>query len=318
MCVKGSIFPFSRIDENSASLAGGITPSFGGATPSALAPISSPQAQWQNPVVVAQKMQALNDRFQLWVAEQLKSSNVVDLSPGLQDYLNHAKRVCQTTLAPTSNETVIPPTMPKPAFGGPVWDVMRPGVASASGQDEDAAADTDTEQLTKSANPDEERSSYSTRAKMFYQKDKNSGKQEQVEKEPVEKEWVERGKGDLNLVTENGKTRLVLRNDSANRLTLLNIYLFPEMKLNRQGKKDLMFFCIPNPPVTVQCAVCKVSQLLCRQRLDDCQAFIFPLSFYSFVFLMSSLIFFFCRRTILTHSSRPTARTIAIVHPAAR
>ncbi len=90
----------------------------------------------------------------------------------------------------------------------------------------------------------------------------------------------------------------MLRNDSANRLTLLNIYLYDGMKVRpgrkKRGKKDnffesffflllvfplgdakvvcdgkeVKFSCVPNPPLSPKCVVCGVRKPKHKQGLE--------------------------------------------------
>jgi hypothetical protein len=99
------------------------------------------------------------------------------------------------------------------------------------------------------------------------------------------KEWIERGKvrvlaagrpplpgrphrrqlsglapqGEVTVVHKPGsKAQLVVRNDSANRLMLLNINLFPELTPSRLGANAVLFSALPNPPLAPKCVVCGV------------------------------------------------------------
>lgn len=81
----------------------------------------------------------------------------------------------------------------------------------------------------------EEGSVYTKRCKLFYEKDKN---------------WIDKGVGNLHVKPLKSKAQLIIRADTNLGNILLNIMLLPSMQLKKQGKKDVSFVCIPNPPVS--------------------------------------------------------------------
>lgn len=76
---------------------------------------------------------------------------------------------------------------------------------------------------------------YITRCKLFYKKDNN---------------YTEKGVGMLHLKKiKDDKTQLVIRADTSLGNILLNIILNPQITTQRIGKNNVMFVCIPNPPI---------------------------------------------------------------------
>jgi len=75
---------------------------------------------------------------------------------------------------------------------------------------------------------------YTKRCKLFYQKDGA---------------WIERGVGNIHLKPCNGKTQLVMRADTSLGQIILNIMLHASIPFKRQGKNNVSFMCIPNPPI---------------------------------------------------------------------
>ncbi|XP_078581204.1 nuclear pore complex protein Nup50-like [Branchiostoma floridae x Branchiostoma japonicum] len=81
----------------------------------------------------------------------------------------------------------------------------------------------------------EEGAFYTTRCKLFYQKDGA---------------YKDKGVGNLHLKkTGDSKTQLVVRADTSLGNILLNILLFPSMPVSRQGKNNVALVCVPNPPL---------------------------------------------------------------------
>ena len=75
------------------------------------------------------------------------------------------------------------------------------------------------------------------RCKLFYKKDQD---------------FVELGLGNLKVTSggEKGGVCLLLRNDTAMKKVLLNVHLADKIPLSIQ-KNQLLFVCIPNPPLAV-------------------------------------------------------------------
>ena len=70
---------------------------------------------------------------------------------------------------------------------------------------------------------------------MFYKKDNN---------------YTEKGVGTLFLKkVGDDKTQLIIRADTSLGNILLNIFLSPQMTMQRMGKNNVMFVCVPNPPI---------------------------------------------------------------------
>ena len=64
-----------------------------------------------------------------------------------------------------------------------------------------------------------------------------------------ESEWVELGIGMLNLKKLEGKTQVLVRNDTTLGKILLNVYLAESTPISRSGKNNVMLVSIPNPPL---------------------------------------------------------------------
>ncbi|XP_005108334.1 nuclear pore complex protein Nup50 [Aplysia californica] len=77
---------------------------------------------------------------------------------------------------------------------------------------------------------------YSKRCKLYYQKDN---------------QWIDRGVGNLHLKpVEETKTQLLIRADTNLGNILLNVILATSMPFSRQGKNNVFFVCVPNPPIS--------------------------------------------------------------------
>lgn len=59
------------------------------------------------------------------------------------------------------------------------------------------------------------------------------------------------------IVDDGRKARLVLRNDSASRNLLLNVFLYAELSTKRNGPNGVLFSCLANPPLSPNCVVCQ-------------------------------------------------------------
>uniref|UniRef100_A0A2C9JRM7 RanBD1 domain-containing protein n=1 Tax=Biomphalaria glabrata TaxID=6526 RepID=A0A2C9JRM7_BIOGL len=81
----------------------------------------------------------------------------------------------------------------------------------------------------------EEGALFSIRCKLFHQK---------------EGQWVDRGVGNLHLKpVQEEKTQLLVRADTNLGNILLNIMMTSTMPFNKQGKNNVVFMCVPNPPI---------------------------------------------------------------------
>ncbi|XP_046561463.1 nuclear pore complex protein Nup50-like isoform X2 [Haliotis rubra] len=92
---------------------------------------------------------------------------------------------------------------------------------------------------------------YTKRCKLFYQKDEK---------------WVERGVGNLHLKTVNEKLQLVIRADTNLGNIMLNIIMSEQMPVKKQGKNNVFFVCIPNPPFDPKAANDKPCPILLRVK----------------------------------------------------
>lgn len=61
--------------------------------------------------------------------------------------------------------------------------------------------------------------------------------------------WSELGIGMLNLKKLEGKTQVLVRNDTTLGKILLNIYLAESTPITRSGKNNVILMCVPNPPL---------------------------------------------------------------------
>lgn len=80
----------------------------------------------------------------------------------------------------------------------------------------------------------EEGAFHSIRCKLFFKR---------------ESSWVELGIGMLNLKKLEGKTQLLVRNDTALGKIVLNVYLAENTPISRSGKNNVMLISVPNPPL---------------------------------------------------------------------
>jgi len=101
-------------------------------------------------------------------------------------------------------------------------------------KDEDKEDDEDAPPKVEIKPVQEDDAFYSTRCKLFYKKDGS---------------YVEKGVGNLHLKKIEDKTQLVIRADTSLGNILLNIFLSPQITTQRVGKNNVMFVCVPNPPI---------------------------------------------------------------------
>ena len=80
----------------------------------------------------------------------------------------------------------------------------------------------------------EEGAFHSIKCKMFFKRDSS---------------WSELGIGMLNLKKLEGKTQVLVRNDTTLGKILLNIYLADSTPITRSGKNNVILMCVPNPPL---------------------------------------------------------------------
>ncbi|KAK3612495.1 hypothetical protein CHS0354_024465 [Potamilus streckersoni] len=100
----------------------------------------------------------------------------------------------------------------------------------------------------------EEGSLYSMRCKLFYQKDGA---------------WVERGVGSLHLKSINEKTQLLIRAETSLGNILLNIMLGPSIPFKKQGKNNISFVCVPNPPINHKEPKQQPTSMLLKVKTED-------------------------------------------------
>ncbi|KAL3843236.1 hypothetical protein ACJMK2_021180 [Sinanodonta woodiana] len=131
-----------------------------------------------------------------------------------------------------------------------------------------ASQSTSSEFMEKSAQDDEEYvppkpevmevqeegSLYSKRCKLFYQKDGS---------------WVERGVGSLHLKSINEKTQLLIRAETSLGNILLNIMLGPSIPFKKQGKNNISFVCVPNPPINLKEPKQQPTSMLLKVKTED-------------------------------------------------
>lgn len=80
----------------------------------------------------------------------------------------------------------------------------------------------------------EEGAFHSIKCKMFFKRDSS---------------WSELGIGMLNLKKLEGKTQVLVRNDTTLGKIILNIYLAESTPITRSGKNNVILMCVPNPPL---------------------------------------------------------------------
>ncbi|XP_048242283.1 nuclear pore complex protein Nup50-like isoform X1 [Haliotis rufescens] len=108
-----------------------------------------------------------------------------------------------------------------------------------------------TAEVSEVKEPD---SFYSKRCKLFYQKDEK---------------WVERGVGNLHLKKASDKLQLIIRADTNLGSIMLNIIMSESMTVKKQGKNNVFFVCIPNPPFDVKAASDKPYPILLRVKTSE-------------------------------------------------
>ena len=80
----------------------------------------------------------------------------------------------------------------------------------------------------------EEGAFHSIRCKLFFKR---------------ESTWAELGIGMLNLKKLDGKTQVLVRNDTTLGKILLNVYLAKSTPISRSGKNNVILLSVPNPPL---------------------------------------------------------------------
>ncbi|XP_057379784.1 nuclear pore complex protein Nup50-like [Daphnia carinata] len=130
------------------------------------------------------------------------------------------------------------PSVAAPAFSfgfasnKPTTDQKKDAEDEKGGDEED---DEDAPPKVEIKQVQEDDAFYSIRCKLFYKKDNN---------------YTEKGVGTLHLKKiKDDKTQLVIRADTSLGNILLNIILNPQLTTQRVGKNNVMFVCIPNPPI---------------------------------------------------------------------
>ena len=64
-----------------------------------------------------------------------------------------------------------------------------------------------------------------------------------------ESSWSELGIGMLNLKKLEGKTQVLVRNDTTLGKIILNVYLAESTPISRSGKNNVILVSVPNPPL---------------------------------------------------------------------
>lgn len=211
-------------------------------------------------------LKALNESIVAWIQKHLNTNPFVDLSPIFDDYKQHMKNIDSkflnsTTAAANSSLTksVTFSASSQPAessfspFSGPpppqasqetqgnksnTLNTEAPSseTSAAESQPGTSGEENAEEEVPKpkSVVVAEEGAFHSIRCKLFFKR---------------ESSWVELGIGMLNLKKLEGKTQLLVRNDTALGKIVLNVYLAENTPISRSGKNNVMLISVPNPPL---------------------------------------------------------------------
>nr|XP_058964579.1 nuclear pore complex protein Nup50-like isoform X2 [Pocillopora verrucosa] len=211
-------------------------------------------------------LKALNESIVAWIQKHLNTNPFVDLSPIFDDYKQHMKNIDSkfsnsTTAAANSSLTksVTFSASSQPAessfspFSGPpppqasqetqgnksnTLNTEAPSseMSAAESQPGTSGEENAEEEVPKpkSVVVAEEGAFHSIRCKLFFKR---------------ESSWVELGIGMLNLKKLEGKTQLLVRNDTALGKIVLNVYLAENTPISRSGKNNVMLISVPNPPL---------------------------------------------------------------------
>lgn len=210
-------------------------------------------------------LKALNESVVAWIQKHITTNPYVDLSPIFDDYKQHMKNIDSkfsnsTTAVANSSSTksVTFSTSSQPAtssfslFSTPPSqtsletqeDNVKPlnteapssetsGAESQPGTSGEENAEEEVPK-PKSVVVAEEGAFHSIRCKLFFKRGSS---------------WVELGIGMLNLKKLEGKTQVLVRNDTALGKIVLNVYLAENTPITRSGKNNLMLLSVPNPPL---------------------------------------------------------------------
>ncbi|CAH3191952.1 unnamed protein product [Porites evermanni] len=214
-------------------------------------------------------IKALNESVSSWIQKHIKLNPYVDLTPIFNDYKEHMKNIDQK-FSGTGKQTdtlaakeVVTMSNPSPAVTSSLTQPVTttPSLFTAPSQPphtseenksdannsetqstgQEAVAGTSGEETNEDEVPKprsvvvaEEGAFHSIKCKMFFKRDSS---------------WSELGIGMLNLKKLEGKTQVLVRNDTTLGKILLNIYLAESTPITRSGKNNVILMCVPNPPL---------------------------------------------------------------------
>lgn len=220
---------------------------------------SSPANQLSS-VSYQDNIKALNESVAAWIQKHINLNPYIDLTPIFNDYKEHMKSIdlkflaspsvteatsrpspatestSQSIVTPASSFSITPLTRQQKGSS----DVVTKGECSEKEapvcEPGSSTEDKEEDEVPKpnSVVVAEEGAFHSIKCKLFFKR---------------ESEWVELGIGMLNLKKLEGKTQVLVRNDTTLGKILLNVYLAESTPISRSGKNNVMLVSIPNPPL---------------------------------------------------------------------
>eukprot|EP00058_Branchiostoma_floridae_P005441 XP_002590929.1 hypothetical protein BRAFLDRAFT_129561 [Branchiostoma floridae] len=223
----------------------------GSSTPSPVVSERSPAGGHPSPRYSPQycaQLQGLNRSLLQWLQKHVDNNPICDLTPSFRDYEKHLRDIEAST---SGGAGTFGGAAGKPALdSGFKFGTTSSSSSASSGfkfsfaskpsAPTTASSETKEDEDYEPPKPEvkevkEEGAFYTTRCKLFYQKDGT---------------YKDKGVGNLHLKkTGDSKTQLVVRADTSLGNILLNILLFPSMPVSRQGKNNVALVCVPNPPL---------------------------------------------------------------------
>jgi len=211
----------------------------------------------------------LNVQFKAVVDKELGKSEVVNLSGPVEKYLAHYKSILATAGSIASSSS---------SGGGSGGTVAAAAAGGGGGGGGGSSAEGSVEEGVK----------YETKANMYYIRHQVGDKVLHLDNDIAEKKsesgyentWTKRGGPRLLIKETAGVLSLVLKGanksdegggDSSKQLYMnLSLKGVNDGALKRDGKKDITFIAVPNPPLHLKCAVCDRSHTNAKAS-NDCE-----------------------------------------------
>jgi len=208
-------------------------------------------------------LKALNESVAAWIQKHITVNPYVDLTPIFNDYKEHMKNI-DLKFSSSAKETENSSSASL-AFNA----TKQPAVSSASIVSAPSQASQETEENRSHILNTEEQSSKKETVECQPGTSGEDNAEDQVPK-PIsvvvaeegafhsircklffkrESTWAELGIGMLNLKKLDGKTQVLVRNDTTLGKILLNVYLAESTPISRSGKNNVILLSVPNPPL---------------------------------------------------------------------